>query len=359
MLGWAVMHIYFIGQKGISANVVEDIAEIRAEALAKQASKNGHTVTVAVTTGSIVNTSVDAPYIRTRFFPSLDPRIPGGYLYALLSCIAALWIRPDTIVVQGWNAALILRILSPFLPHTCAILIVEDLPVRFLCSFIASGFEQVCSTSRTIQYMFVTAYNLKTTYIPDGYTPMQLPDIATKQFGLQQGKYAVLFAQDIKEIRRVARTFAAAKTRKKLVVFGTGKSSPKITYIDIHPTSRTAISLVHQAGVVIAADPLYSPLLLHAMDAGKQIIATADSLHEELLGVTARYYLHRDYKHLTELVKTAFKQPAANTAARLRATHHFTWDKIGQEYERVYKHSRAIPVPFDSVVPKESFKIAG
>lgn len=179
-----------------------------------------------------------------------------------------------------------------------------------------------------------------------------------KTAGLTKEKYAVALTQNGKEIQRIARAFAAAKTRKKLVVFGTGKSSAKITYVDAPLTSRMANSLVRQAGIIIAANPAHSPLLLQAMDAGRQIIATTNSLHEELLGVTASYYMATDYKQLTVLIKDGFKALVANRPALLRAKHHFTWNKIGQEYERAYKHKKAILVPFDSIVSKASFKIA-
>lgn len=351
------MHIYFISQ-----------GESRTAALAKQATKNGHIVTISTTSGYPAYTSADTPRVHALSFPSLDPRIPGGYLYTLLSCIATLFIRPDTIVVHGWKAAILMRPLLLLLPKVCAVWIIDSLPViqspvtqkmfGFILPLISSGFDQICVTSRTIQYRILTSYSIKTTYIPDGYMAPDLADISPRAVGLTKEKYAILLTQDKKEIQRIARSFASAKTRKKLVAFGNGKSSSHITYIDASLMSRLITSLVRQAGVVIAADPAYSPLLLQAMDAGRQIIATTDSLHEELLGVTAHYYASNDYKQLAMLIKDSFTARSANRPAALRAKNHFTWSKIGQEYERAYKHKKAILVPFDSIIRKTSFKTA-
>ncbi|OGY30701.1 MAG: hypothetical protein A3C02_02105 [Candidatus Andersenbacteria bacterium RIFCSPHIGHO2_02_FULL_45_11] len=339
------MHIYYIGQEAV-----------RAAALAKQATKNGHAVTISMPNTQKSVESLDFTGIRLLSLPSLDPRIPGGYLYTLLSCIAAFFIRPDTIVVQDWKAALLIRPFLLLLQKTCAVWIIDDMPPRFAAR-IAAGFDQICATSRTVQYRLLTQYNVTSTYIPDGYTAPGLADISPRAAGLTKEKYAVALTQDKKEIQRIARAFAAAKTRKKLVAFGAGKSSAKITYTDAPLTSRLATSIVRQAGIVIAADPAQSPLILQAMDAGRQIIATTDSLHEELLGVTANYYVSTDYKQLTVLIKAGFTSVSTNRSAIVRAKH-FTWTKIGQEYERAYKHKKAVLVPFDSIVRKTSFKIA-
>lgn len=340
------MHIFFLHQ-----------GEVRTAALAKQAAKNGHIVTISTPNTAISNESLAFTGARLLKLSSLDPRIPGGYFYTLLACAKALISRPDTIVVQDWKAALVLRPFLLLLQKTCAVWVIDDMPPRF-ATRIASGFDQFCATSRTVQYRLLTQYNVTSTYIPDGYTVPELVDISSKTVGLTKEKYAVALTQDKKEIQRIARAFAATKTRKKLVVFGAGKSSAKITYIHAPLTSRLATSIVRQAGIVITADSAQSPLLLQAMDAGRHIIATTDSLHEELLGVTAKYYAPTDYKQLTTLLKDGFKTLSANRPALLRAKHHFTWNKIGQEYERAYKHKKAILVPFDSIVRKASFKIA-
>ncbi len=340
------MHIYFISK-----------GEVRTAALAKQAVKNGHIVTISVPNTALTNESLDFTGARISKLPSLDPRIPGGYFYTLLACLAALITRPDTIVVQDWKAALIMRPLLLFLQKTCAVWVIDEIPPRFAAR-IASGFDQICATSRTVQYRLLTQYSVTSAYIPDGYTVPELTEISLKTIGLKKEKYAVALTQDTKEIQRIARAFAAAKTRKKLVVFGTGKSSAKVSYIDAPLTSRLATSIVRQAGIIIAADPAQSPLILQAMDAGKQIIATTDSLHEELLGVTAKYYASTDYKQLTMLIKDSFKAFLANRPGALRAKHHFTWDKAGQEYERAYRHKKTVLVPFDSIIRKESLKIA-
>ncbi len=338
------MHIYHIGQKST-----------RVEPISLESLKNGHSVTVATPEPS----HISMQGARILRIPSFDPRMPGGFLYCLFASIAAIFIKPNTIHVHSYMSATIIRILMPFLPNASTVWTISSLPrFTFGISFIASGFDQVCASSRTVQYRLLTVYNIKTTYIPDGYTASALPDINPKNVGLAKEKYAVLFAEDTKEIRRISQAFTAVKSRKKLVVFGKGRTTANITYIDAPLTSRLAISIVRQAGLIITANPAHSPLLLQAMDAGKQIIATTDSLHEEILGITGKYYKHSDYIQLTALIQDAFRSPFMNSAAMLRVKRHFAWSKIAQEYERAYKHSKAVLVPFDSIIAKNSFKLA-
>lgn len=340
------MHIYFIGQ-----------AEVRIAELAKQATLNGYKVTIATPHKHEPLSLTDITLLR---FPSFDPTIPGGYLYTAFSCIAALFIRPNTIAVHSLSAAILIRPLLAFMPNTCAVWTIDSVPkiFRFLFHIITSGFDQVCVSTRTAQYRLLTQYNMKTTYIPDGYTPPELADIRVSTVGLTKEKYVVVLTQDKKEVQRIAKAFVSAKSRKKLIVFGTGRTSARVTYIHTPLTSRLAASIIRQAAFVIGADSTYSPLLLQAMDAGRHVIATTDPLHEELLGVTAKYYKNIDNKQLIELIRDASKGFLLNKSAIVRAKHHFTWNTVGLEYEKAYKHSRAVLVPFDSIIPKRGLSLS-
>ncbi len=315
MLEYFVMHIYFIGQAGI-----------RTETLTQEAIKNGCAVTSTST--------------------------------SFLSCIATLFIKPDTVHLHGMKAAIFLRILLPFMQKTTIVWTISKIP-RFsgFLPYIAEGFESICTPSRTMQYRLLTQYSLKSEYIPDGYTEPLLPDIRPALFNLRKEQYGVLFSDDINQIKQINALYKGLKTKKKLVIFSKNKYAG-ITTIDVPSTSRSTQSLIRQAGFVISTDPAYSPLLLQAMDSGRAIIATTDSLHEELLGTTAKYYEENDSTQLQKLLAGAIKKHTLNTSAQTRAKNHFSWEKVGQEYMRAYKHSKTVLVPFDSIIPKNRFQRA-
>lgn len=317
MVSYFVMHIYFIDQ-----------AETRTEALVQEAVKNRHMVTVTSTP------------------------------YTLLSCIFALFSKPNIIHVHSWKGALFLRISMPFFKNTPCIWTIAELP-RFssLLPYIATKFDTICTTSRTLQYQLLTQYSLKSEYIPDGYSVPVLPDIRPALFNLRKEQYGVLLSDNVAQIKQISAIFKTLKTKKKLVIFSKSKWMG-ITSIDVPPTSRSAQSIIRQAGFVISTEPAYSPLLLQAMDSGRHVIATTESLHEELLGTTAQYYQENDSIGLLILLSNALKKHSVNASAQTRAKNHFSWDKIGQEYMRAYKHSKAVLVPFDSIVPKNSFQRA-
>lgn len=367
MLCSLVMHIYFIGQKGIPAQRIEDSAEVRAEILASEAVKNGHIVTVSSTPSYTKQEKIRSYFIELLHIPSFNPRVAGGHLYTFLSCASAVFIRPDTIHVQGWKAAFILRIFLPLLPRTITIWTISTLPpisnsfsqriFKQLLHVVTSGFDAIHTPNRTVQYRLLMVYSLKSEYIPDGYTVPLLPEIRPATFGFRKEQYGVILCNNMTQIRQISYAFKQLKTTKKLILF-----SPEVhrgvKSLDLPLTSRSAQSLIRQAAFIIAAKPTYSPLTLQAMDAGRMILATTDPLHEELFGVTAKYYQENDMVGLQKLLKEAIKPHILNKAAQMRAKNYFQWEKIGQEYIRAYRHPKTILVPFDSIIRKNNFQRA-
>lgn len=361
------MHIYFIGQKGFPAQNIEDSAELRTEALANEIIKNGDRITIASTSAYANRQNIRSHYAKLIHIPSLNPNVAGGYIYSLLSSVAALFVKPDTIHVQGWTSAIIVRLLAPFMPKTSLIWTISTLPEfsnsflgwifsKFL-PFVTSRFDTVSTPNRAVQYRLLIGHSIKSEYIPDGYNLPPLPDIRPALFGLRKEQYGIVFSENIAQLKQIIATFKALKSKKKLIVFTSEKYVGAMS-VNLPPLSRGAQSLVRQAAFIISANTAYSPLSLQAMDSGRAIIATTHPLNEELFGTTARYYEKNDSTQLQILLKRALKKHSLNTAAQLRAKNHFSWEKTGQEYRRAYRHSKTILVPFDSIVAKGSFQRA-
>lgn len=344
------MHIYFIGQ---------GLTERRLGALAVEALKNGHSVTIAHAGSKGNMSALGLQQARLLRIPSFDPTMPGGYLFSLLAVFASLFIKPNTIHVHGWKEAFFVRMLRPFLGSTPTILTVSSVPnTPRIARFIASGFDGMFSSNRTTQYRLLALYGLKTEYIPDGYHAPSLPDIRPTLLHLRKEGYGVILSQDAPQIRRILKACRSAKMTKKLVIFPPMPSIRGSVRVDAPLSSRSASSLIRQAAFVIATDSTYSPLLLQAMDAKRHIIATTDPIHEEVLGTTASYFEPKDLKQMAIAIKTTIKRKNAPSQASTRAKNHFSWEKIGQEYLRAYRHNKAVLVPFDSIIPRNSFQRA-
>ncbi len=272
--------------------------------------------------------------------------------------IGTFFTKPDTIHVHGWKAGLALRFVLPFLKNTSTVWTIATLPTisnsvlqwlfQKTLPQITKKFDSICTPNRTIQYHLLATSSVKSEYIPDGYTMPVLPDIRPATYGLRKEQYVVVLATHSDDIKQIAKIYKTLKTKKKLVLFS-NKTYAGYKSINLPMMSRGAQSLVRQAACVISTDPSYNSLALQAMDSGRMIIATTDPLHEELFGTTAKYYVCDDLIQLKTLLQQGILKHPLNTAAKTRAKNHFSWEKIGQEYMRVYKHSKAVLVPFDSV----------
>jgi glycosyltransferase involved in cell wall biosynthesis len=320
MLGYPVMHIYFIG---------DSASENRINILAQEAVKNGHTATIA-----------------------------QSGKHTVISCISALFLNMDTIHVHGFKSGIWLSVVLPFLPKVTSIWTVEKSPktsnafafwlLRRILPYITSKYSSVFSATRTTQYQLLSLYGIKTEYIPDGYSMPVLSDIRPAEYGLRKEQYAVALSSNPEELKTISKIFKTFRTNKKLVVFS-NRTHYGFKNVDVSTTSRGAQSIIRQAAFVIITDPIYTPLALQAMDTGRIVIATTNSLHEELFGTTALYFDSEDAEGLTKLLGKAIKNKGVNTAAQLRAKNHFTWNTIGHEYIKAYKHKKAVFVPFDSL----------
>lgn len=319
------MHILFLGKNP---------SETRAHVLISEATRNNHKVIV---------------------------------LSNALSGIFTPFMRIDTIHVHSTAAAIILRFALLLTNKTTTIWTISDIPEfsnahfqavfqRFFAIF-ALGFTTITTPSRMIQYKLLSLYSVKSEYIPDGYSLPVLPDIRPAVYDLRKEQYGIVFTKNTEELKHIAKIFKTFRSTKKLVVFS-NRTHPVFTSINLPVTSRGAESLIRQAAFILIADPAYSPLALQAMDTGRNIIATTEPLHEELFGTTAKYYEKSDTVQLEILLENAISDRSLNTAAQIRAKNHFQWDKIAQEYMRVYKSRTTVLVPFDSIIAGKRFQTA-
>ena len=319
------MHILFLGKNPL---------ETRTHVLISEAIRNNHKVTVL----SSALLGIFTPFMR------IDTIHVHNFATAVAIRIALIFSRKTTTV---WTVSSIPEFSNPY---------IQAVFQRFFV-FIASKFTTITTPSRTVQYRLLSLYSVKSEYIPDGYSPPILPDIRPAVYGLRKEQYGIIFSNNIDQLKKIAKTYKQFRSTKKLVIFSE-RTYMGINSINLPVTSRGAQSLVRQAAFVIITGPNYSQLALQAMDAGRNIIATTEPLHEELFGTTAKYYEKSDTAQLEKLLRDALNNRSFNTASQIRAKNHFQWEKTAQEYMRIYRHSATVLVPIDSIIPRNSFQTA-
>lgn len=351
------MNIIFFGQLGLPPLQLTPSSsrESRVEALARLAASDGHNVSVLGTSGYL---SYGNYYgIELKHIPSLNPQKPGGWAYLLLGLAHLLWIQPDTIHVHDNRAALLLT-LTRFLFHDTRIVwTIDAVPskvsgfTRLVLSTITYNLSpHITTPSRTLQYHLLTEYDIKATYIPDGYEEPTVAPIALSHFGLRKGQYSVAIGGSDAALQRVKKAYKNAKTRKQLIIIK-------------QKTPRAMRSLISGAAAVVIADESVSTtLLLEAMDASRAIIAPSLAAYQEILGTAGQYVAPRDIVGLTAALNKVVTSPSAQAQwgekAHTRATHHFTWPRVMEDYHTLYiPHVR--PVLLDSVQPRPLAQRAG
>lgn len=348
------MKIAFVGQTSILGN---SALEGRIRALASQLAVSNHEVIIF---SALEKQTRRLEYARIRYIPSLSPDRPGGWLYTLLSVLAAMRERADVIHLTSWKAACLAPLIAMIQANTTLLWTADSLPEhvgmlqRFMVRIAARLCDAITVPTRSLQYQFRMAYDILPIYIPDGYQAPTLRDIAVSRWRLKRNKYTLAIADSAPTIRQLAAAYKQVKTRRKLIVmtsleesalknFSRGQSRLRILSV-ISPRERT--SLIRQAQLVVFADAtIGTNELLLAMDAGRSVIAVNAPHLQEIAGTTIQFFRADDRQHLAMLLGQSFSGKKAQTRARA----HFTWQRIFEDYETLYHYPLVQKVPVDSI----------
>ena len=363
------MNIVFWGQLGLSRLFEQDndSAESRVAALAHELAAK-HTVTVLGTAPYIARSGTAERGLRLRRLPSLDPQMPGGWLYTLLGVWAIWRTQPDVVHVHGWRAASVRWLAALGSWQTTFIWTIDRLPDSrlsrlFSVRWLARGFASVAVTTRELQYILLTDYGVRVSYVPDGYRERELSTLSVRRYGLRPERYTVVLADSAAEVRQVMRAFRGTGIRQNVVVLQENRGPFKrlarqfarVKVIGAL-TGRARLSIIAQASNVIVADDSVSPsLFLQVMALGKPVVSVAASQYQELAGVTVPVVAAGDEAGMRDvLMELHADTPATRARARKaarRAQRHFTWERIAADYVTLYQ---ALPqlVPIDSIQQK-------
>ncbi|MEX1111971.1 MAG: glycosyltransferase [Candidatus Andersenbacteria bacterium] len=353
------MHIFFIGQQGIPAQDASDATERRVEAIASYLGQKGYSVTIACK-HSYAPTTV-------RFVGTARLYRPLRLVPDFVGILWHVWReRPDVVHIQDWKMAWIVRLAALLSPESTYVWTIGKRPPRWRMARIAawqarSAFDAITVPERHLQYLLLVRLGLRTTYIPDGYTPPHIPRIPASHWKLRKNQYVFTTASTFQDVEWVAQAHKATGSRKRLVVPGEvtefkrlKRKYPFLINIPL-PGKRAILSLIQQAGVVIALDA--DEWLLPAMDAGRPIIAVGNPAIEEIIGTTGQIVAPDDEESLSTALRKALKGPKSlalmTKKSATRAQAHFRWQRVFEEYSALYHYPAIQRIPLDSAFPRQ------
>ncbi len=364
------MRVLFVGQRGIPAlgYKVDTVRERRIQALAEMLIKKGHEVVVLCAQPFISRhlTSFNGVKLIHRF--SLHPEKPGGWIHFILE-LTTLWReQADVVHVHGWKIAIMARIAVLLSPESTFVWTIDSVPnqkeglVRLIARQAAKTVDVVTVPTRELQYAALTYWGVRARYVPDGYNEISEAEISRKQFKLRKGQYCLCTATSSQDVRRIAKAYSKAGTKKKLVVLQErhgywkrlGKEFPCLFFAGELNGRRLKALIEGAAVVIISGRDTPIDTLFQSMHSGKAIIAMARAGYEEILGANAQFFKDNDTDELTQLLRNVITnvrtQRFWGKKSSLRAFKHFRWSQIAAEYISLYHYPLVQTVSIDSAL---------
>jgi glycosyltransferase involved in cell wall biosynthesis len=363
------MKILFIGQRGIPTLSRVALRERRVEALATSLAAAGHAVTVTCARPFISASLRRFNGVQLHHVPSFSPEVAGGWMYTLLEVFSLARSQSNAVHLHGWRMAFLLPLAALLRPEATFVWTIDELPQHFvpLAGMVARWAEAVCDATvvptRQLQYRLLQTFGVHARYIPDGYAAYALPQIPASRFGLRKDQYCITTATAISDVRAVARGYAEAKTRKKLVVLAEkvgpwrrlARQYPFLSFVGTVGRWEELSLLGQAATVIVAGATTPHEIVLQVMNSKRAVVASALPQYEEVLGVTASFFRAGDTaglaEALTEITSRHPKQAARGSRAQRRAAAHFSWSRITAEYLDLYSILTAHRVVIDSARP--------
>lgn len=362
------MRVLFAGQRGIPVLGYEagKLREKRVQALAEVLIKKGHEVVVLCAQPFVSRylTSFNGVELIHRF--SLHPEKSGGWIHSIFELLTLWREQADVVHIHGWKMAAMARIAVLLSPESTFVWTIDNVPdlkkglVRLVARQAAKIVDVITVPTRELQYVALNYWGVRARYVPDGYNEISGTEVARKQLSLRKGQYCLCTATSSQGVRRIAKAYSKAGTKKKLVVLQERKGYwkrlekefPFLSFAG-ELNGRGLKALIEGAAVVIVAGQ-ETPVdtLFQAMNGGKAIVAMTRAGYEEILGASAQYFTDGDTDGLTQLLRgvvtNAQRQRSWGGKARLRAHKHFQWSQIAAEYISLYNYPLVRTVAVDS-----------
>ncbi len=369
------MKILFIGQLGIpvkhqSTKGTWGIlgAEARVMVLAKMMSELGHEAVVTAAKPYAASHLSNIFGVQVRPVMSFDPRMPGGWINALLTLRRAVKERAQVVHLHSWKMGVLGPAGRLLMPSARLVWTIDKKPragnwvIRKILREAEKAGVEIAAPSRSLQYWLLVSFGVRSKYIPDGFEMTGAPLVRPRHFGLR-GKYNLTLAKTPAEVRKVARAYKLAGLRRKLVVLADERGSmkrvagdfPQVTCVG-EQKGRVRESLIAGAEMVIirGRDGTHDEVMT-AMAYGKPVIASPLPYLEETLGVSAMYVGEKDETCLAEALKLMGRSEGRRRnwgkKTKARYEQYFSWEKVRDEYAGLYAARQVRLMAVDSVRP--------
>ena len=362
------MRVLFAGQRGIPVLGYEagKLREKRVQALAEVLTNKGHEVSVLCAQPFASRHLTNFNGVELVHCFSLNPEKSGGWIHSLFELVTVWKEQPDVVHIHGWRMAVMARLAVLLSPESTFVWTIDNVPglkkglVRLAARRTAEVVDVVTAPTRELQYIALNNWGVRARYVPDGYNEISGTEMARKQLSLRKGQYILCTAAASQDVRRVAKAYSKAGTKKKLVILQErkgywkrlGKEFPFLFFAG-ELGGRRLKALIDGAAVVIVSEG-ETPVdtLFQAMSSGKAIAAAARAGYEEILGVSAQYFRDGDTDGLAQLLRgvavNVRAQKSWGKKAGLRAYKHFQWLRIAEEYISLYHYPLVRTVAVDS-----------
>lgn len=361
----AKLRIAIMGIRGIPANYGG--FETFAENLSVRLAGLGHEVTVYGRSNCI---DYDHDYyhgVRLVILPTISHKYFDTVAHTFLCVLHALKERYDVILIC--NSANSAFSWIPRLLGTPVALNVDGLEWKrkkwnalgrwfyrvseYLATFLPT---EVVTDARDIEKYYLQKFGKRSTYIPYG-TPVDR--VSTREvldkFKLEPHRYVLYVSRMEPEnnAHLVVKAFEGVKTDLKLVMVGDAPYNPKY----IEELKKTEDSRIIFTGYVFG--PGYRelqshayfyiqatevggthPALLEGMGHGNCVLANDVPEHREVLGDAGLFFRSDSNGHLRDQIQYLLDNPgvvrAAGVKARTRVLENYTWEKITNDYEKLF-----------------------
>lgn len=365
------MKIALLGIRGIP-NCYSGF-EVCAEEIASRLSQKGHSVTIYCRRHYFNSKSKIFKGAKLIVLPTIKNKYLDTFIHTFLSTIHLLFT--DTEIAQYFGVGNSIFTFLPRIFGKKTFINVNGLDwtrkkwpysaklylrfSAFLATFLPTGF---ITDSKKIAGYYVDCFGKKPVFISYGipiYTPPSLADSkeTLDKFGIQKNKYILFVGRLVPEnnIDILMSAYNQIKIDMKLVIAGDAayetdyikslknNAGPNIVFTGFL-SNKTYADISYNAYIFIEPTEASGthPAILDAMGYGNCVLVNGISTNLETIGNAGfSYDGSKNAVDLREKLKFLINNPEIVNACKSKAMEHvkkhYSWDKVAEEYESLYK----------------------
>jgi glycosyltransferase involved in cell wall biosynthesis len=371
------MRIAILGTRGIPANYSG--FETSVEETAWRLVERGHKVAVYCRTSYVETMASQYRGVRLVKLPSVRSKHLDTPSHTTLSVIHTLTHRERPDVIQMYGVGNSLWLLPLRLTRCPVVSVVDGLDWKrkkwggFASTFLRASEqfavwwsnEYVVDSHAVVDY-YRARFHKPPIYIPYGANVPErsLADNLVREFGLEPGKYVLFVGRLVPEkgVHHLVRAFESVQTDMNLVIVGDNiydleyvnslkiSTDPRVRFLGF-VYGEAYQQLNSHAYVYVQPSEVEgtSPALLGAMGFGNCVLVSDIPENCETIGDAGLTFRRNDKRDLAARLQELIDHPDTvrrfKELARDRVAKHYDWDRITDEYERLFYQLLQRPLP--------------